>query len=212
MPTFRYAKLVRDNIVKWHEENGHTVQGSTLSGEELRRALSQKLHEEADEVHDASNRNELVEEIGDVQQIVDDLRQLLDIADDELRLAMTQKTARKGGFLGGAYIETVTIPDEQDKWAQYCRSSPEKYPEVKEEIMNDPEPKSIEKGTYRHAKSGKLYEVLGVALQTETNEQFVIYRPLYENTYELFARPFEMFMENVVIDGREVLRLERVEQ
>ena len=34
-------------------------------------------------------------------------------------------------------------------------------------MMNDPLPKTIEKGTYRHAKSGKLYEVLGVALPEE---------------------------------------------
>lgn len=77
--------------------------------------------------------------------------------------------------------------------------------------MNDSEPKTIEKGTYRHAKSGKLYEVIGVALQTETKEQLVIYRALYESKYELFARPFEMFTEDVVIDGREVARFEKVE-
>ena len=41
--------------------------------------------------------------------------------------------------------------------------------------MNDPEPKTIPKGTYRHTKSGKMYEVIGVALHTETNEQLVIY-------------------------------------
>lgn len=29
---------------------------------------------------------------------------------------------------------------------------------------------SIEKGTYRHSKTGKLYEVLGMALATETEE------------------------------------------
>ena len=30
--------------------------------------------------------------------------------------------------------------------------------------MTDPTPKTIAKGVYRHTKSGKLYEVLGVAL------------------------------------------------
>ena len=77
-------------------------------------------------------------------------------------------------------------------------------------MMNDPLPKTIEKGTYRHAKSGKLYEVLGVTLQTETQEQLVIYRPLYENEHELFARPYEMFVEYTTIDGQNVPRFERV--
>ena len=45
--------------------------------------------------------------------------------------------------------------------------------------MTDPTPKTIAKGVYRHTKSGKLYEVHGVALQTETNEQLVVYGALY---------------------------------
>ena len=68
----------------------------------------------------------------------------------------------------------------------------------------------IEKGTYRHSKKGRLYEVLGVALQTETNEPLVIYRPLYENEYEIFARPYEMFIENVAINGETKPRFEKV--
>jgi hypothetical protein len=78
--------------------------------------------------------------------------------------------------------------------------------------MNDPEPKIIQKGTYRHSKSGKLYEVVGVALHTETNEQFVIYRPLLQNKYELFARPYDMFVEKVIINGQEVWRFEKIDE
>ena len=77
--------------------------------------------------------------------------------------------------------------------------------------MNDPEPKAIQKGTYRHMKSGKLYEVIGAALQTETHEQLVVYRPLYESKFELFARPYEMFMEQVELDGETKPRFERTD-
>lgn len=70
----------------------------------------------------------------------------------------------------------------------------------------------IEKGTYRHNKTGKLYEVLGVALQTETEEPLVIYRPLYEIEYELFARPYSMFIEQVSIDGMRKARFERISE
>jgi hypothetical protein len=52
--------------------------------------------------------------------------------------------------------------------------------------------------------------VLGVALQTETDEPLVIYRPLDENEYELFARPYTMFVETVEINGRTVPRFEKV--
>lgn len=70
---------------------------------------------------------------------------------------------------------------------------------------------SIEKGTYRHSKKGQLYEVLGVALETETSEPLVIYSPLYKSEYELFARPYSMFIEKVEINGTLVPRFEKVE-
>ena len=67
--------------------------------------------------------------------------------------------------------------------------------------MEDPIPLVITPGIYRHTKSGKRYEVIEVALHTETNEQLVIYRPLYTSQYALFARPHAMFIESVIIDG-----------
>lgn len=76
--------------------------------------------------------------------------------------------------------------------------------------MNDPKPKTIQKGTYRHTKSGKLYEVVGVALHTENHEQLVTYRPLYDSEYELFARPYDMFIEQVELNDEIKLRFEKV--
>lgn len=131
MPTFKYAKLVRDNIWRWHEESGHTVKGQMLQGAELRKSLSDKLHEEVDEVSLAASRDELIEEIADVRQILDDLCAETGISEAEVTASQAKKLARKGGFREGRYIETVTIPREDDEWAQYCRKGPEKYPEVK---------------------------------------------------------------------------------
>lgn len=130
MPTFKYAKLVRDNIWRWHEENGHQVHGETVTGEALRAKLCEKLHEEADEVASAGSQAELIEEIADVRQILDDLCAEAGISDEAVKLAQKKKSDRKGGFRGGHYIEAVTIPDEADEWAQYCRKSPDKYPEI----------------------------------------------------------------------------------
>lgn len=131
MSTFQYNKLVRDNIPDWHRAAGHMVHGRQLASGELLKALVAKLHEEADEVDGATTREELIEEIGDVQQIINDICAGQGIAQDELAASIEKKTVRKGGFLHGEYIETVTIPNEDDKWAQYCRNAPDKYPEVK---------------------------------------------------------------------------------
>jgi hypothetical protein len=59
-------------------------------------------------------------------------------------------------------------------------------------------------GVYEHYK-GRRYEVLGCARHTETEEEFVVYRTLYGN-YDLWVRPKAMFMETVIVDGREVPR------
>lgn len=133
MPTFKYAKLVRDNIWGWHEQSGHVVRGQKLTGANLRKKLSEKLHEEVDEVALAASRQELIEEIADVRQILDDLSAEEAISEAEIVAAQTKKLAKKGGFREGRYIDTVTIPNEDDEWAQYCRRSPEKYPEITHE-------------------------------------------------------------------------------
>lgn len=210
MPTFKHAKLVRDNIWGWHEKRGHIVVGHKLGGgKKLRDALCEKLHEEADEVRGALTRDELIEEIADIQQILDDLCTVEGVTKDQIEIARAKKQERKGGFLKGDYIETVSIPDENDKWAQYCRRDPNKYPELDAEGRANPEMPTLETGKYTHSKSGKPYEVLGVAMQTETNEPYVIYRPLYETKYELFARPYEMFVEEVELDGKTVPRFRK---
>lgn len=130
MPTFRYKKLVRDNIRKFHETKGHAVTGSVLSGAELRQALCEKLHEEADEVNAALSRDELIEEIADVRQILDDLCRVESIDQAEVQTAQQEKADKKGGFMTGQFIDTVTINDASDEWVAYCRARPDKYPEV----------------------------------------------------------------------------------
>lgn len=131
MPTFKYDKLVRDKIAKWHEEAGHSVELKKLNDEELLRALCDKLHEEADEVGSASDTEDLIEEIADVQQILDDICAQKGISKSDIENARKAKENKKGGFKNGVYIDSVTMP-EDDEWVEYCRKDPVKYPEVSE--------------------------------------------------------------------------------
>lgn len=66
-------------------------------------------------------------------------------------------------------------------------------------------------GVYRHYKqAGHLYQIIGLAIHTETNEEMVIYKPLYkienlpDNT--LFVRPKKMFLEDVEVGGKKIPR------
>jgi hypothetical protein len=50
-------------------------------------------------------------------------------------------------------------------------------------------------GIYKHYKGG-LYEVHGIAVHSETEEEFVVYRSLY-GTYRLNVRPLGIFIDEV---------------
>jgi hypothetical protein len=69
-------------------------------------------------------------------------------------------------------------------------------------------------GKYQHYK-GKFYEVIGVARHSETLEEFLIYKALYDSkefgNNALWARPKKMFFETVVVDGKEVPRFRPVD-
>lgn len=72
---------------------------------------------------------------------------------------------------------------------------------------------NIKIGRYRHYK-GKEYEVIGTAKNSETLEDLVIYRALYESKEfgdgALWARPVAMFLETLIVDGEKISRFKYI--
>lgn len=71
----------------------------------------------------------------------------------------------------------------------------------------------IQTGVYRHYK-GQDYEVIGVAKHSETLEDVVVYKALYETEFgleSLWVRPLAMFTGSVHIDGRDVPRFSLIQ-
>lgn len=65
------------------------------------------------------------------------------------------------------------------------------------------EPSAPPCGVYEHYK-GRRYLLLGVARHTETGESLAVYVPLYEVPGpQIAARPLDMFLEQVTVDGVE---------
>ena len=67
----------------------------------------------------------------------------------------------------------------------------------------------IKPGKYEHYK-GNQYEVIGLARHSETLEELIVYRALYDSEEfgdnSLWVRPKKMFFETVNIDGKEIPR------
>lgn len=71
----------------------------------------------------------------------------------------------------------------------------------------------ISKGLYRHYK-GNLYEVIGIAIHSESLEKLVLYKPCYtsEDFPDAFwVRPLKMFTEVIEVKGTSMPRFEKVE-
>ena len=64
----------------------------------------------------------------------------------------------------------------------------------------------LKRGKYRHYK-GKLYEVIDLAIDSESLEEMVVYRPLYGEG-RLWVRPLKMFIEDIMIHGQLFKRFE----
>jgi hypothetical protein len=69
--------------------------------------------------------------------------------------------------------------------------------------------KNLEIGqVYKHYKGGK-YKVLNEAVHSENGEHFVIYQNLKDDS--IWARPKHMFLENIVVDGKEIERFQKID-
>ena len=67
---------------------------------------------------------------------------------------------------------------------------------------------SIKNGVYKHFKGGR-YRVLGVAKHSETLKDLVIYQKI-DDKKDLWARPLEMFLGEVEVDGNKTSRFKYI--
>ena len=71
------------------------------------------------------------------------------------------------------------------------------------------QPQRLQKGWYRHFKGG-LYEVVDTAIDSETLQTMVVYRP--EGSSELWVRPYDMFVSFVEREGKTYKRFSLVDK
>ena len=96
----------------------------------MREALQHKLIEEAHEVHDTSDHQEVIAELADVLEVIDGLCKAYDISMQDVLKEKEKKCEERGGFEKGIYIDSLEM-DENNPRVSHFRKTPDKYPEIK---------------------------------------------------------------------------------
>lgn len=128
MPTFKFAKLVRDKILDHQIASGARPAYRQLSAEEHKRELINKIIEEAAEIREAAPE-EIAGEIADVQQALDDLKERCGLSNRDIAAAQTKKNDKNGAFKRGVFVDYVEV-DEDNTWTDYYRKNADRYPEI----------------------------------------------------------------------------------
>ncbi|VVB51691.1 Uncharacterised protein [uncultured archaeon] len=100
-------KLVRDNVLKQIEERGARTWTKQLEGQAYRKALADKLIEEAEEIGAAEDRYALTDELADLWEVMDAYRVANGIPKQEIEAARMRKFAVAGGFAKGYFLYAV---------------------------------------------------------------------------------------------------------
>lgn len=99
-----FDKLVRDLIPEGIAAKGERVRAYAADGEHLRYLLKRKLVEEAFEVGAAATTNEMMEELGDVLDVLDALCTVSGTDLDAVRAWTARKREERGGFERGLVL------------------------------------------------------------------------------------------------------------
>ncbi len=105
-----FNKLVRDQIPNKIEGGGEFAYTQTLIGEDLTRALREKLVEESIEVLDATDHDSVLDEIADVLEVIDGLVKHLGADQKDIEQRKKKKREKAGGFEKGLILLETSNP------------------------------------------------------------------------------------------------------
>lgn len=128
---FVFNKLTRDKVRQNFDAAKADIECENLTGSALLKALKEKILEESQEVFDAKNNAELIEEIADVQEVIRVLLKTANISEEEVAKAQADKLQKRGSFEEGLFIHYGDIPID-NYWHEYCMNAPKKYPIIKQ--------------------------------------------------------------------------------
>lgn len=124
---FSYKKLIRDKILPDMLEHGEKPDYRILNSQEYIEALIDKIKEESEEL--STEKDKLIGEIADIQEVIDCLIKELGISKADLRSAQKTKNDKAGSFKEKIYVDTSELPID-NTWITYLENNPDRYPEI----------------------------------------------------------------------------------
>lgn len=102
-------KLVRDKIPDIIKNNNEEPIIRILDDEEYKKELSKKLIEEANEVVNAKTKEELVQELADLYEVIDTIAKINNIKINTIREQQRKNNKKNGKFNKRIYLEYKII-------------------------------------------------------------------------------------------------------
>ena len=107
---FKQEKLWRDKAIDLLEQMGSKVHWVRLEKDQFEKQLRVKLLEEAAEVSNANTKEELLEELADLLEVIYSFCELHDINLQDIEHLQTKKHQERGGFQGRKFVTVAEHP------------------------------------------------------------------------------------------------------
>lgn len=104
-----HNKLVRDRIPKLIEESGKMATSRTLDDQEFKIELKNKAFEELEDYVESKTKEEALEELSDLLEVVYALAETHGITHNKLEETRKQKTNAQGGFKDKVFLMEVEV-------------------------------------------------------------------------------------------------------
>jgi len=105
----KYHKLVRDTIPELIRDNGEKPVVRKMSVKEFKNEIRKKLIEEVTELVHATDRQSLLEELADIQEVLIALYEVEHIECSDVTKAARAKRKVRGSFSKRLFLEDVVV-------------------------------------------------------------------------------------------------------
>ena len=101
-------KLVRDKVPSLVTKDGGSYSLKLLSPLEHQHEITKKMYEELNEYNTATSKEEAIEELVDIVELIYAAVKLHDLSIEEFEETRLNKKKKKGGFEKGIYLNSIS--------------------------------------------------------------------------------------------------------